>query len=242
MSKKIIAILAVATILFVCTFAACDKIGTDDSNDSLYVTDENGEKVLDENGRFVVYETNAEGEIVTDKSGENVTEAQIFEPVLENGVLEDYGFKLTIPEGWKQSKDKKNNFVNKDKTVEIRVVEKLYADYLKQAHKFYGALAEKGIKYTIEEDAGFVKGVEKAFRLTVTMEGKSYITTVFLTGGNLYNLTLAAPEGEADVADAEAFLNGFEFKPFTYYPELTAEATEESTEEISTEATTTANK
>lgn len=236
MSKKLIAILAVATILFVCTFAACNNNA--DSDDSLYVTDENGERLLDEDGRFVVYETNSNGEIVTDKSGESLTEAQIFEPTLEEGVLEDFGFKLTVPEGWKLSKDQKNVFVNKDKTVEIRLVEKTYENYIQQAHKFYGALAEKGIKYTIKEDAGFVKGAEKAFRLEVSLEGDSYITTVFLNNGNLYNVTLKTPEGKIDVTDAEAFLNGFEFKPYTYYPELTAEATEESAEELSTEATT----
>lgn len=236
MSKKLIAILAVATILFVCTFAACNNNA--DSDDSLYVTDENGEKILDEDGRFVVYETNADGEIVTDKSGENVTEAQIFEPTLEEGVLEDFGFRLTIPEGWKLSKDEKNIFVNKDKTVEIRLVENRYDDYLKKSKTFYDALAEKGVKSLITEDAALVKGAEKAFRLEVTIEGESYISTVFLNNGNLYNVTLKTPEGKIDAADAEAFLKGFEFKPYTYYPELTAESTEESTEALSTEATT----
>lgn len=235
MSKKIIAIITIATVLFVCCFAACDN-NADDKKDSLYVTDENGERVLGENGEFLVYETNAEGEIVTDESGEGVTEVQMFEPVLENGVLEDYGFKLTIPEGWKQSKEEKNIFENKDKTVEIRLVENVYDDYIKKIRTFYDALDEKGIKSTITEDVSYVNEAEKAFRLTVTMEGESYITTVFLNNGNLYNVTLKAPEGEAEIADAEAFLNAFEFKPYTYYPELTAESTEEATGET-TEAT-----
>ena len=154
MSKKIIAILTVATILFVFAFAACDK---DSRDDSLYVTDENGERVLGDDGRYLVYETNADGEILTDKSGENVTETRVFEPVIENGVFEDFGFKLTIPEGWKQSEDQKNIFVNKDKTVEIRLIENTYDEYLKKIKTFYDALDEKGIKSTITEDAGFVK-------------------------------------------------------------------------------------
>ncbi len=235
MSKKLIAILTIATILFVCAFTACDNNG---SGDSLYVTDENGERVLGDNGQFLVYETNADGEIVTDESGENVTEAQMFEPAMEGGVLEDYGFKLTIPKGWKQSKDEKNFFVKKDKTVEIRLVKDVYDDYYQSTIDLYGPIFEKGIKGYIEEDADFVKGAEKAFRLHVTIEETSYITTVFLNNGNLYNVTLSAPKDKIDVADAEAFLNGFEFKPYTYYPELTAESTEESTEELSTEATT----
>lgn len=237
MSKKIIAILAICTILFVCVFAACDN-NTNDKKDSLYVTDKNGEKVLDEDGRFLVYETNADGEIVTDSSGESVTEAQIFEPALEEGVLEDFGFKLTIPEGWKLSKEENNIFVNGDKTVEIRLIENVYEDYIEKIRTFYDALDEKGVKSTITEGAGFVNGAEKAFRLEVTVEGNSYITTVFLNNGNLYNVTLKTPEGKIDVADAEAFLNGFEFKPYTYYPELTAESTEEAVEESSTESTT----
>lgn len=241
MSKKIIAILTIATILFVCVFAACDK-NDSESKESLYVTDENGDRVLGEDGQFLVYETNADGEIVTDESGEKVTEAQMFEPVMENGVLEDYGFKLTIPEGWKQSKDENNIFVNKDKTVEIRLVERVYDEYLEKSRQLYDALFDKGVKGSIEEDADFVKGAEKAFRLKVEIEEDEYITTVFLNNGNLYNVTLKAPKGKIDVADAEAFLNAFEFKPYTYYPELTAESTEEgaeeSTEENITEDTT----
>lgn len=234
MSKKLIAIITIATILFVFAFAACDKKDSD-SDDSLYVTDENGERVLADDGRFLVYETNADGEIVTDESGENVTEAQMFEPTLEDGVLEDYGFRLKIPEGWKVSKDENNVFVKKDKTVEIRLVKKTYDDYIEYANKIYSILADEAdVKYTIEENANLVKGAEKVFRLIATFNGNDYITTVFLNNGNLYNVTLNTPEGEIDVADADAFLSNIEFKPYTYYPELTAESTEESITEATT--------
>lgn len=237
MSKKIIAILTIATLLFVGVFAACDKNGSD-SDDTLYVTDENGERVLDENGRFVVYETNAEGEIVTDKSGEDVTDVQIFEPVLEDGVLEDYGFKLTIPEGWKQSEEEKNVFVKKNMTVEIRVVKKTYDEYLSVSKSFYETIFEKGVEGSIEESKDLVKGAEQACRLVMYIEDELWIGTAFSINGNLYDVALKGPKDEVDVAYAEAFLNGFEFKPFTYYPELTAESTEENAEETDTEATT----
>lgn len=236
MSKKIIAILTIATILFVCAFASCDN-NNSSSSDNLYVTDENGDRVLGDNGQYLVYETNADGEIVTDKSGENVTEAQMFEPVMEDGVLEDYGFKLTIPKGWKQSKDEKNKFVKKDKTVEIRLVEKTYDVYYNGLKEFYAKVFKNGVEGSLKENVDYVKGAERAFRLYLVVEDHEYITTVFLNNGNLYNLTLDAPKGEANVEDVDAFLNGFEFKSYTYYPELTAESTEEVAEET-TEATT----
>lgn len=237
MSKKIIAILTIVTILFVCIFAACEK-NDSDSNDSLYVTDENGERVLGDDGQFLVYETDADGEIVTDESGENVTETQMFEPVMEDGVLEDYGFKLTIPEGWKVSEEKKNVFVNKDKSVEIRLVEKTYDEYYETLKGIYDKAFKNGIEGSLKENNDLVKNAEKAFRLRAILDDDAYITTVFLNNGNLYNVTLKAPKDQIDVADAEAFLNSFEFKPYTYYPELTAESTEETVEESDTESTT----
>ncbi len=235
MSKKIIAILTIATVLFVCVFAACEKKEDlyEDAEKFVFVTDENGEKVLAEDGRFLVYETDRNGEYVTDESGEKVTSVQQFEPIMENGVYEDYGFKLKLPEGWEVSEEAGNVFVNdaKDLTIEIRLVEKLYEEYYNSAESFYGELFANGIEGSIKEEPGLIKGAEKAFQLIVNAQDEAYISIVALNFGNLYNITLKAPEGKAKVEDMNEFLSGIEFKQFTYYPELTAESTEESTEE-----------
>lgn len=237
MSKKIIAILTIATIIFVCAFAACDKKDSD-SDDTLYVTDDNGDRVLADDGQFLVYETNADGEIVTDESGEEVTDVKMFEPTLEDGVIEDYGFKLTIPKGWRVSKDEKNVFVKNNKTVEIKLVKNTYERYYNFSKEICEALLKDGYKGYFKDEIDYVKGAEKASQAMINEGEENFISTAILNNGNLYVVTLIAPKDKLDIADMDAFLAGFEFKPYTYYPELTAESTEESTEEIITETTT----
>ena len=236
MSRKIIAVLTIATILFVCVFAACDK-NNSESDDTLYVTDENGERVLADDGRFLVYETNAEGEVVTDESGEAVTELQIFEPIMSDGVIEDYGFKMTIPEGWKVSDEGNNIFVKQNKTFGILVVPKTYEEGYEILENFHNNSKGSVWSGVFEEDVDLIIDVDKACRFTFQhSEEEMCIVTFFSKNGNLYSINLYAPEEDLDIADMDAFLEGIEFKPFTYYPELTAESTEETVEE--TEATT----
>ena len=108
MSKKIIAVLLVATVVFMCAFAACGK---NEENDGVYVkneelnfvTDESGNKVLDYDGRLIVYATDKDGEKVTNSKGEYETLAQEFQPIEDDGVVEDLGFMFEIPEGWKST-------------------------------------------------------------------------------------------------------------------------------------------
>ena len=71
MSKKIIAALLVATMLFICVFAACNKNKNEDEDDTTrlygdateynFVTDEEGNRVLTPEGEFVVYVTDEDG-------------------------------------------------------------------------------------------------------------------------------------------------------------------------------------
>ena len=129
MSKKIIAILTIVTILFVCVFAACEKESTlyIDHKEYDFVTDENGEKVLAEEGRLLVYETEKNGKNVTDENGENVTEAKQFQPIENDGVVEDYGYVLELPDGW-SSTEQYGMFENKKlkATCDVSVVKYLY--------------------------------------------------------------------------------------------------------------------
>ena len=88
MSKKIIAILAVITILFVCVFAACEKKDKEDlykdADEFLFVTDENGDKVLSDDGRLIVYVTDEDGKRQKQPDGEYVTREREFEPIIDD--------------------------------------------------------------------------------------------------------------------------------------------------------------
>ena len=121
MSKKIIAILTVATILFVCIFAACEKKEKPymDADDIDAITNENGEFELAEDGQYIVYVTDEDGKKVTDKNGEFETEVQQFVPTMKKGVIEDYGFKLKIPKGWKITEEGNVFFRGSDETVKV---------------------------------------------------------------------------------------------------------------------------
>lgn len=231
MSKKIIAILTIATILFVCVFAACEKKEEpyQDSDEINAVTDENGEFVLAEDGRYIVYVTDAEGERVTDKNGEYETEVVQFTPTMKDGVIEDYGFKLKVPDGWKVT-DQGNVFERKSgETLEMRLVKKTYEEYYKSTESFYGKLFEEGVEGSLTEDASLVKGAEKAFKLVVDAKEAVYVTVVCYNHGNLYNLSYKAENVKADLEAIDAFLAGLEFKPYTYYPVTTEATTAEAT-------------
>ncbi len=246
MSKKIIAILSVATILFVCVFASCEKNGGlyPDSDDIGAVTDENGEFVLAEDGQFLVYVTDKHGEKVTDENGEFETEVRQFIPTIKKGVIEDFGFKLKIPDGWKVS-DEGNIFERRSgETVEVRLVKELYDEYYERSDKFFGGIFAEGIKGSIKEDADIIEGAEEAFKVVYYTEELTYVSVTFTNNGNLYNVVYKASNDKADMEAINAFLENWEFKPYTYYPELTdvSETAEDTTGEDTTGEKTTGEK
>ena len=243
MSKKIIAILTVATILFVCIFAACEKKAKPymDADDIDAITNENGEFELAEDGQYIVYVTDEDGKKVTDKNGEFETEVQQFVPTIKKGVIEDYGFKLKIPKGWKITEEGNIFSRGSDETVEVRLVKELYDPYFERADKLFGGLFKEGVKGSIKEDASLVEGAERAFKVIFYNEETTYVSVVFENNGNVYCVAYQASPDKADLEAVNAFLENWEFKPFTYYPELTAvsEESESSTVEGTTaEATT----
>ena len=239
MSKKIIAILTVATILFVCVFAACEKKEKSymDADDIDAITNENGEFELAEDGQYIVYVTDEDGKKVTDKNGEFETEVQQFVPTMKKGVIEDYGFKLKIPKGWKITEEGNIFSRGSDETVKVTLVKELYDPYYERADKFFGGIFAEGIKGSIEEDAGLIEGADRAFKVVFYDEDVTHVTVTFENHGNLYNVAYQASPDKADLEAVNAFLENWEFKPFTYYPELT-DVSEESESSTVEEATT----
>ncbi len=228
MSKKIIAILTIATILFVCVFASCEKDDQNiyiDDKEYEFVTDENGEKVLAEDGRLLVYETDKHGKIVKDENGEPVTYAKQFQPIQNGSLVEDYGFKLSLPEGWKSTAEY-NVFINpsKDYECEVSVVKYFYDDYYQTNKDVYDTLVENNMDATWEEDIEFSEEYKGICRMVLKNEGGTNVLYFFENADNVYKL-LFTGSGDTLVADTEAFCKAMDFKPFAYYDDVTQKPT-----------------
>lgn len=228
MSKKIIAILTIITILFVCVFAACEK------EESIYsgekdldlVTDVNGEKVLGEEGELLVYATDDEGEYVTDDSGEKVTQGQQFVPLKEGDVIEDYGFKVALPDGWQADETNVNTFINKSKneSCEINVVKYFYDDYYDVNKDMFEKLQDAGIEVVWEEDVDLGKDYKKACRFTMIKDDQMSILYFFENSGNVYKLLFSGEDVDSKIftVDTVDFCKAMTFKNFAYYDDITA--------------------
>lgn len=228
MSKKIIAILTIATILFVCIFASCQKEESLYSNDKDFelVTDENGNKVLSEDGELLVYATDEGGEFVTDESGERVTLRQQFEPMENDGIVEDYGFKVFLPDGWKTDSSKINSFINKSKneTCEIAVVKYFYDDYYDKNKEFYDQLKENDIDVNWEDGVKLGSAFKNACRFTMKTDESFSVLYIFENSGNVYKVLFTGSDIGFDdfLVDTVDFCKAMDFKGFTYYNDITA--------------------
>ena len=240
MSKKIIAILTIATVLFVCVFASCEKKEEEegvytDTKDMLLVTDENGERVLAKDGQLLVYVTDADGEIVTDEAGEKVTQKQQFQPIEEDGVVEDFGFKITLPEGWKTT-NKFGEFIRDDEKLacQISIVKYFYDDYYALNLRTYDQLQDAGIDVEWEEDVDLGKDFKKVCRFTMKTDEGLSVLYFFENSGNIYKVLFTGVLTDTVIADTEAFCKAMDFKPFAYYDDVTAVSDKETTAEATT--------
>ena len=233
MSKKIIALLVIATVVFMCVFAACDKgTYTNPATGEKYklVTDEDGQKVLNEDGELLVFVTDEHGRTVTNENGEALTEVHGFIGQLEeNGIIEDYAYKLLLPEGWKADKDNFGDFENKAKkqSCSIDILEKTYAEYYKTNQEVYQQLSQDStLKVTWEEEVVLRKGAEKVCRFTMEKDDSVSVMYFYENSGNLYKVLFVAEEcadPETALKDAEDFAKSISYKPYTYYPDLEVE-------------------
>lgn len=232
MNKKIIAVLAAATIVFVCVFAACGKNSyTNPQTGKKYeiVTDDDGKRVLNDDGELVVYATDDNGKYVTDENGEKVTQGQAFigQIEVEDNVFEDYAYKLTLADGWKADKDTFGEFANKSKKQEVSVsiVESVYSDYYNKNLETYNTLKDGDIadvEVSWEDDLDLVKGAQNACRFIMQTDDVVRIMYLFENSSNVYKILFTSDTKDGAVEDSEAFCKGFVFKPYTYYPDVTS--------------------
>ena len=239
MTKRIIATLVVVTIAFVCVFAACNKqeeetnVYADEKNFAL-VTDEDGNKDLIEYGEFVVYDTNETGKPVTDDNGEYVTQVQPFEPLDEDGVVEDYGYIYKVPDDWKSLSNQVGYFEKKDgsQNLDINIVESVYRDYYVKNKDFYEQLknskecASGEIKVSWEDKVALGKEFKGACRFTMSTSEGTSVLYFFENSKNTYKILFNSEDEATAIADSENLLKAIEFKPYTYYPDVTAATTE----------------
>lgn len=214
---------------------ACKKdVYVDPSTDKEYVlvTDENGKKVLSEDGELLVYATDENGKKIKDDNGEYVTEIQGFVgQIEEDGVIEDYAYYFTLPEGWKAVNDRGEfQSENEKSDLTIRIAKKTYDEYVKTSEQIYTVLnseeylKENDVKPDTLWEEVELEGIDsKARFLGISAEGQTVMTLFFVQNNNLYVFNLETQEA-AGFKDAKAELlkifNAIEFKPYTYYPEL----------------------
>jgi hypothetical protein len=234
MKRKMLVFLMVAVIALSVVFTSCNKdVYVNPSTDSEYilVTDENGKKVLSEDGELIVYVTDVDGKKVKDDNGEYVTEIQGFVgQIEENGVIEDYAYYFTLPDGWKAVNDR-GEFENKKtkSTLKIQILEETLDEAVDKIKKVYDAL--DGQKDKTEEEYKILKNSydnkivnDKINVVTLQYDGETRVTLVFQNSGNTYQFDFSTTR-DITVEEAEKetieFLNSIEFKPYTYFPELT---------------------
>lgn len=214
------------TILFVCVFAACNKDKDEDrayiDNDEYnFVTDENGSRVYSDDGEFIVYETDEDGKTVTNAKGEAVTFDQIFQPIDDDGVYEEYGYKIKLPEDWKAT-DQTGVFENKEKhqKLEISVVNKTYDDYYKFNKDVYDQLKEqKNVVVKWEEDVTISEKCKNCVRFSMTTEEGTVVMYFFTNSENTYKFMFSAEKADNAIEDSLAICRAVSYKPYKYYPE-----------------------
>lgn len=226
MSKKLIAAMVALTILFVCVFAACNKDKDEnrpyiEKDEYEFVTDEDGSRVYSEDGEFLVYATDDKGKQVTNENGEKETLRQPFQPVDDDGVYEEYGYKMTLPEGWKAT-DQTGVFTNKEKTqqLEISAVNQSYQEYYTFNKNTYKQLSEQeGVSVTWEDDVKFSDKCENVVRFTMSTEKGTTVMYFFTNSENTYKLMFSTTDKENAVKDSLDICKAISYKPYKYFPE-----------------------
>ena len=227
MSKKIIAVLIVLTVLFMTVFAACNSEEEEQiyvgKNEYDFVTDENGERVLNKDGEFLVYATDDKGKREKDENGEYITMAQPFEPIEDGDVVENYGYKFNLPKGWKTT-DYPGEFINEkaNQKLGIDVIKMTYADYYDKNIDFYQQLKAAGQDVVWESDVDLGSDFAGACRFTLKHDEGMTVMYFFVNSGNLYKFLFSSADPATAVADSEALCKVINFKPFTYYDDITS--------------------
>ena len=239
MTKKLIAVLIAATVVFMCVFASCNdntNVNKQTGKEYEYVTDENGNPVLDENGDLYVYVTDANGKKVTNSDGEPETLIQAFDsPIQDDKAAEYYSYKITLPEGWKAT-DGEGGFQNKSKKTiaTIDVVKYLYNDYYNLNKDTYDTLTKQlgdQVELKWQEGLYLVPSSFKTCRFILKSEEGVRVLVFFEHSNNVYKILFESENRDIDaVLDISTeFCKAIELKPYQVWEDVTAKPTEATT-------------
>lgn len=160
MEKKIIAI-ALVMIMMIVVLVGCNKSEVyvdEDGNEHLLALDEEGNTMLNDNGRIVVYATEADGEIKEDKDGEPITAVIDFPTmVVGKNSVETPDYKLSLPDKWK-SQDNGEFIYKENENVSIKV-EILELDEYETLDNY--------MNDAIEAEKVFVESIKQEYDVTV---------------------------------------------------------------------------
>ena len=238
MKKRILILAMVSVLLLSVVFTACNKdeyVNPVSGEEYILVTDENGKKVLSEDGELLVYVTNENGSKVKDDDGEYLTEIHGFIGQIEqDGVVEDYAYYFTIPDGYKSINDR-GEFENKNKDVvlEIKIKEDTFNDYYIISRRFYDELIANNdvetANYEVDWQESDYSGLSsKLYIISLKTEQSLDQTMFFMQNDNLYVISLSNKSGMSIEDGKKELLNVFEsieFKPYTYYEDLSDSVT-----------------
>lgn len=233
MKKRVLILAMVSVLLLSVAFTACNKdvyVNPVSNEEYILVTDENGKKVLSEDGELLVYVTDENGKKVKDDNGEYLTEVQGFIGQLENdGVVEDYAYYFTLPEGYKSVNDR-GEFENKNKDIalEIKIKEDTFNDQYTISRRVYDAIIENkdGETANVEVDwqeSDYSELSSKLYIFSARTEQSLDQSMFFMQNDNLYVISLSNKSGMSIEDGKKELLNVFEsieFKPYTYYEDL----------------------
>lgn len=247
MNKKIIAALLVATILFICVFAACGKDDGKYENPATgvkyeIVTDEYGNYVRDNEGNLVVYALDDNGKKYKNDEGEYETAVQTFgSQIVSGNEVINYSYKFILPDGYSVVEGSVGSFKKDDGTisVDINILDKTFSDVYHSNKNTYEEISSgkygDDIKCTWEESVKINKNLTALFRMTLAGTGEdddgekfdgANVMVIFEDSYNIYKVFVEGRGLTVDqvIEEANIILNHIEPYTFTVYSEYATEA------------------
>ncbi len=193
-----------------------------------FVTDANGDPVLNSDGEFIVYATDKNGDIVTNANGEKETLNQLFEPYSANSYVEEYGYRFTFPEGWAVTSSN-GRYINTktDATLTVTAVNTPYQEFFVTQYETYletQKLADQGVTVTWEDDLELLgDSVDGLVRFTFKHPDGMNVLYFFMNGGSLYKVLYEGKDASVALAESESLMKAIKFKGFDYFEPETDE-------------------
>ncbi len=244
MEKKIIAI-AVAAVLLVVGLTACKSnaptIETD-AGEYLLATDEEGNTMINRDGKLIICVTDEYGKVVKDSNGEIMTNAVDFPDYItspDGRTAETPVIRWNLPEGWTFGSNTSTPTATKDGTDEGVYIKLIPMTSAREKSRDYivsetvavyteqmPTVVEKypNSKLTVEEDVMIFNGTIEATRVAVKIEAEDGTVINYADGyyyefaGKVYKIEFCAQQGYYDESfDVHTLINCLEMKDVLTY-------------------------